>query len=112
MCDLIQITVTLIHPENEAEAEAGAAIGMRGILSITSGGRDVPIEGDIDVQDVIDACQICGSRIIVARFSGTELTTCSNDRCASHTTDPGPEDTAAIRRELTDRIRNGEDYPR
>jgi hypothetical protein len=57
------------------------------------------------------ACLTCGSRILVARFSGSDLTTCSNDRCATHLV-VDMEDTAAIRTELTRRIQDGEDYPR
>lgn len=55
------------------------------------------------------ACETCGHRILVAVFSGSHLSTCSNERCSTHLT-VQVEDTQAIRDELTRRIRNGEDY--
>ncbi len=55
MCDLIRITVTLIHPEDDDERKAADAIGVAGVLSIQSGSADIPLEGDIDVDDVIGA---------------------------------------------------------
>lgn len=57
------------------------------------------------------ACDTCGSKLLVARFSGSDLSTCSNERCATHQT-VDVEDTAAIRREFTRRIQDGTDYPR
>jgi hypothetical protein len=55
MCDLIRITVTLIHPANEAEQQAAVEQGVAGVLSIQSGTSDIPKEGDIDVADIIGA---------------------------------------------------------
>ena len=54
MCDLVQITVTLIHPAN-GEEEAAHAIGIKGVLNVQSGSADVPAEGSITVPELIDA---------------------------------------------------------
>lgn len=55
MCDLLRIEVVLIHPEDDNERQAGHDVGIKGVLSITSGGKDVPLESDVTADDVIGA---------------------------------------------------------